>query len=176
MKLRGATNPYKWYYLKMKENQNERAIDTAFKLGILLKGIDGVLEVAGSIVLIILGKQGLNTFIQLITRHELAQDPRDFIANHLIKLGSSLSIHSFDSVTYFLLLHGLVKITIVILLFLKKIWAYPLAIVVFTIFGLYQIYQMTYAPSFLLLSLTILDFIVVILTYLEYRNLKIKAH
>ena len=54
----------------------------------------------------------------------------------------------------------------------RKLWSYPSAIVFFILFIIYQMYRYTHHHSAWLILLSILDVIVVMLTWLEYGNLK----
>ena len=55
----------------------------SFKIGILVKGIDGVLEIMGGILLVFLNPSRLNKLVVLLTQHELLEDPKAL--NKLIK-------------------------------------------------------------------------------------------
>jgi uncharacterized membrane protein len=57
-------------------------------------------------------------------------------------------------------------------LFRERLWAYPAAIVVFALFIAYQMYRYALGPSISMLVLSVLDVIVIALTWLEYRRLK----
>jgi uncharacterized membrane protein len=58
-------------------------------------------------------------------------------------------------------------------LLLKLRWAYPAAIVAFTLFVVYQLYRYSHTHSTALLALSALDAAVIALTWLEYRRLKV---
>jgi uncharacterized membrane protein len=57
-------------------------------------------------------------------------------------------------------------------LFRERLWAYPAAIIAFTLFIVYQMYRYVLEPSAAMLGLSVLDVIVIALTWLEYRRLK----
>ena len=69
-----------------------------------------------------------------------------------------------------LLLHGAVKVVLVIALLLNKLWAYPCMIVVLLIFIGYQLYRIALQPSAGLVLLTAFDVVIVALTWREYRR------
>ena len=69
-----------------------------------------------------------------------------------------------------LLLHGAVKVVLVIALLLNKLWAYPCMIVVLLIFIGYQLYRIALNPSAGLIALTVFDALIVLLTWREYRR------
>jgi len=66
--------------------------------------------------------------------------------------------------------HGVIKAVLVYALLKDKLWAFPWAIGVFTAFGIYQIYRYVVQPSGWLIALTILDVIVIALTWLEWQR------
>jgi uncharacterized membrane protein len=102
----------------------------------------------------------------------LSEDPKDAMANYLIREISKISASSQIFGSFYLLSHGVIKVFLVISLLQRRLWAYPAAIVFFTAFMLYQIYRYQLTHSLWLIFLTVLDFLVVIFTLLEYRNLK----
>lgn len=57
-----------------------------------MKGINGILEVIGGILLLFLSPERLNKIIRFITQNELSEDPNDFVMNHLVTLSQSFSI------------------------------------------------------------------------------------
>jgi len=65
-----------------------------------------------------------------------------------------------------------VKVLLVYALLRRYLWAHPTAIVVFTAFGMYQVYQVSFSHSLLLLALTVLDVVVIALTVWECRILR----
>jgi uncharacterized membrane protein len=55
---------------------------------------------------------------------------------------------------------------------MNKLWSYPAAIVVFTGFAIYQIYQLAQQNSLFLGIVTALDMVVVLLIVAEYRHVR----
>lgn len=157
-------------------NKKQKSIfHIGFEIGLLLKGIHGLLEVIGGILMYFLSPARLNGLTRFLTKHELSEDPKDVVANLLIQTSAKFSISmQYFAVLYFLS-HGIVKCILIFLLWKKKIWAYPLTIVVFILFIAYQIYRYTLTPSIFLIFLTILDLIMIALTIMEYKRLQIKA-
>lgn len=148
------------------------SIDKTFKITILLKGVNGLLEIIGGILLLIFNPAKVNFIVLFLTQNEISEDPNDIIANFLISLSQNFSINIQIFGSIYLLSHGIIKIFLVISLWKKKLWAFPLAIGIFLVFILYQIYRFNFNHSIGLIFLTILDIVVVVLTWLEYKNLK----
>ncbi len=143
-------------------------LDRAFAVGIILKGLDGVLEVVGGGLLLIISPTTIDQLSRTLTQHELSEDPHDFLATHLLHAAGSLTGSSLEFGAAYLLLHGVVKIVLVAALLRDKIWAYPWMIAFLIVFIVYQIYRMTFALSVGLVGLTAFDVVVVWLTYREY--------
>ena len=72
----------------------------------------------------------------------------------------------------YLITHGLSKVVLVIALWLNKLWAYPLTMVVFAIFCVYQMHRYTRTHSIWLVLLTIFDLFLIYLTWREYTQKK----
>jgi uncharacterized membrane protein len=68
--------------------------------------------------------------------------------------------------------HGLVKLFIVVSLWKERLWSYPVAILFFAAFAVYQTYRYTLDPSPGWVVLTALDGIVILLTWLEYLRVR----
>lgn len=152
--------------------KRESALHLVFDLGVVLKGIDGVLEVLGAGLLAFASPQAIASWVSALTAHELSQDPHDFIAIHLLAAARHLSVGEEAFASLYLLSHGVLKILLVWALLAKKLWAYPLAIGVFVAFAVYQTYRYTLTHSTGMIALTALDVVVIILTWIEYGRLK----
>jgi uncharacterized membrane protein len=143
-----------------------------FHVGIILKGIDGVLEIIGGFLVLIISPQTLNRIVYLLTQHELIEDPRDVVANYLIYAAKDFSVSDQLFGFSYLLSHGVIKIILIVSLWKRKLWSYPVAIIFFALFGVYQMYKyyLEHAPGWIVL--TVIDVFVIILTWMEYRDLK----
>jgi uncharacterized membrane protein len=140
----------------------------AFRAGITAKGVDGILETVGGVLLWFVKPSsfaGLRNF----WLHEISHSHHDFIAVHLLHLSQRLASSDPVFASFYLLSHGLIKVVLAIALWLNELWAYPLAIAVFGGFCVYQVYRYTYTHSEALLWLTVFDIGVVVLTWREYR-------
>jgi len=143
-----------------------------FEVGILFKGIDGGLELVGGLLLLLLSPAAINGIVFFFISGELREDPTDLVAN-LILHSTRTVIQSRTLASAFLLLHGVTKLLLVAALVSNRLWSYPAAIVMFTGFTTYQIYQLSHQPSLFLEIVTLLDIIVVLLIIAEYRHVKL---
>ncbi|WP_097025665.1 DUF2127 domain-containing protein [Clostridium peptidivorans] len=151
---------------------NRRNIHVGFHIGLILKGLYDIGEVLCGILLIFLTPERMSKLITLISKNELLEDPNDFVMNYLVSFSHVFSISMQHFTSYYLLSHGIVKVLILILLWKKKLWAYPLSCVMFTIFIILQTYRFSQTHSIMLLALTLIDILMIALTILEYRNIK----
>ncbi len=160
-----------WFnWVMPQESKNEQFIHKLFIWGVLLKAVDGVLEVVGGIALFFTG--ALASIAGVLIQNELIEDPHDFIASHLQDSLPALLAHSGWFASMYLLSHGVIKIGLAAGLLRDKPWAYPTAIVTFALFIVYQLYRYTFTHSLFLMLLTLLDVVVIWLTWHEYQYFK----
>jgi len=152
------------------ETGNTSVLDRTFRISVALKGLDGVLEVIGGIALLFVSPATLQSWARSLTAHELAQDPHDFVARHLLHSASQLSHSTTLFGAVYLLTHGIAKVVLVVAVLRGQLWAYPWMIALLGVFIVYQIYRLSYRISIGLLLLTLFDVFVVVLTVLEYRR------
>jgi uncharacterized membrane protein len=145
-------------------------LDKAFEVGILLKALDGTIEIIAGVLLLFINTATINKLALFLTQEELSQDPHDYIANHILQAAHHVSHGSLIFGSVYLLAHGLVKVVLVVEILRNRLWAYPGLIIVTSAFMIYQIYQFGYSGSITLLLLTIFDAVVVWLTVLEYNK------
>ena len=144
----------------------------AFRASIALKGIDSLIEVISGFVLLLVSSGRIYSFIYNLFVKELAEDPHDFIATHLVSLASQFSSSVKLFIAFYFLSHGIIKLGLLTGLWYEKIKLYPITIGIFVLFIVYQVYKYTISPSGWLIYLTILDLIFIGLAVLEYRHLK----
>ena len=146
----------------------------AFEIGIVLKGIDAVLEMIGGMMLLSYRTQALNAWVATLTQHELAEDPRDFLATHVFSFFTQLSVDAKTFGGLYLLSHGLVKVVLVWAILKKKMWAYPLLIAFLGAFAAYQGYRFAYSGSALMGLLGAFDVALALLAWREYRAIRLR--
>jgi uncharacterized membrane protein len=151
--------------------QPRTATDKAFRISLYLKGLDGLLELAGGILLLLISPEQVNHLARWLTQGELSQDPHDFIANHILKTAHHLTGSSLAFGAIYLLSHGIVKIFLVGMVLRDKLWAYIALIAVTALFVVYQVYRLVVDKfSVSLLLLTLFDLLIIYLTQNEYRR------
>jgi len=106
------------------------------------------------------------------TREKLTEDPRDFVATHLIAAAQNLTAATQSFCAFYLVSHGLIKIVLVAGLFREKFIAYPLSLIALGAFVVYQLYRYGYTHSFGLILLTLFDLVAIVLVWQEWRILR----
>ncbi len=161
--------------LNLPNNKTKHLLDEAFYTIIYLKGIDAILGIIAAFLLLIPSTFALKSFVVSITQEELREDPKDFVANFLRSVAARLSPQDQFFAFLYLFIHGAIKLFVVIALLRNKRWAYPLALVVFGLFLLYEIYRLITAPSWLVGVFALFDVFVIVTTALEYQTKKRQA-
>ncbi|MDE1925063.1 MAG: DUF2127 domain-containing protein [Patescibacteria group bacterium] len=154
----------------------EKYIHLVFDISLWLKGVFALSEIVAGVAAYFVSQQFLLGVVQWVTADEFAEDPHDAIANFLLHSVQNLSIGAQNFAAIYLLGHGIIKLWLIVGLLRKKLWYYPVAMVVFGLFIAYQLYRYTFTHSPLLLFITVLDLIVIGLTWHEYRYLRRTSH
>jgi uncharacterized membrane protein len=149
-----------------------RILHRFFEVGIIIKGVDGGLELIGGLLLVSLPPAAINRVVLFFVEGELKEDPTDLVANLLVQTTRS-AIEVRVPASVFLIAHGIVKLVLVGGLATNRLWSYPAAILVFAGFTIYQLYQLSQQYSMFLEVVTILDVVVVLLVIAEYRHMRI---
>ena len=151
---------------------NERRIHQLFTISVLIKGAHALIECIGGIALAVISTRAIVGFVDALTHEELLEDPNDFIATHLLRLAEGFTVSTQRFYAFYLLSHGIVKVFLVVGLLRRKLWAYPLSLVVLGLFIAYQVYRFSYTHGVGLIVLSIFDVIVMGLIWHEYRLLR----
>jgi uncharacterized membrane protein len=147
-----------------------KALDRTFEVGLILKGLDGALEVVGGILLLAVSPRAIQHLVRVLTSLELSEDPHGLIARYLLHTTGHLTGSTTLFGAIYLLSHGNAKVVVVALVLRHKLWAYPWLIVLLLAFIGYQLYRITAVRfSWGLTALTIFDIALVWLTWREYR-------
>lgn len=156
----------------MKIKSDKAIVYISFKVGLILKGLFALSEIFGGIVLIFLNPDRMNRLIDSISKNELYEDPQDLLMNYMVTYGHAFSISAQQFAVSYLLSHGIIKLVVILLLWKKKIWAYPLSIMLFIGFIFYQLIRYMSSHSIMLLILTVFDSIMIVLAVLEYKRIR----
>lgn len=145
-------------------------LDRVFAVGIIGKGLNGALELVGGVLLLLVSPDRIHRVVVALTQGELSEDPRDFVATHLLHTAAGLSADATLFGAIYLLIHGLVKVVLVAALLRDKLWAYLWMIGVLGVFIAYQLYRIVLDPTAGLIALTVFDVLIVGLTWRELKQ------
>ncbi len=144
-------------------------LNKSFKLTMIMKGVDGVLQMLGGVLLYCLKPSTLDHAVVLLTQRELSEEPRDWLALHLLSITQRLGdVKTFGAV--YLCVHGLFKIILAGSLLQGALWAYPAMIGYLLLFMAYQLYRFCISHALGWLLLTVFDAGVAWLAWLKYRT------
>jgi uncharacterized membrane protein len=152
------------------ESRREReALDTTYRVSLVLKGLDGLLETIGGVLLLVVAPDTWDRWARTLFAHELSQDPNDFVARDVLHITANLhATQTFGAV--YLISHGVAKLVVVGGLWKRRRWAYPFALVFLVGFVVYQLYRMTFDFSVGLLLPTVFDVFVIWLVWRDYQE------
>lgn len=150
----------------------ERRIHQIFEVSILLKGLNALIECVSGIAVAFISTQTIANIANFLTQEELIEDPRDFVATHLLSWAQNFSVGTKNFYAFYLLSHGIVKLFLVVGLLRNKLWAYPASLIVLGLFIVYQLYRFSYTHGAGLIALTVFDVFVMFLIWHEYSLIR----
>lgn len=148
-------------------------LDKTYEIGIVIKGVDGILELLGAALLIAVPPHYFESFAKWLTDIEAGSSGHGFISSHVLQIGHRLAEGHDVFGILFLLTHGLVKVVLVACLLRQKLWAYPFGMGALTLFLAYQLYEMVMRPTFGMGFLTVLDAIIIWLVWREWQQVRV---
>jgi uncharacterized membrane protein len=151
--------------------QAKDRLDRWFEIGIVLKGLNGAVELTAGLILAVVGPSRLRAFVIDFASPRVTANPNDLIAVEILRGTSALTAQTVQFAAIYLLAQGAVKLVLVVALLQNRLWAYPVMITVLVGFISYQLYRIVFvAPNPGLLVLTAFDSVILVLTWREYRR------
>lgn len=147
-------------------------LDKTYEIGLIVKAIDGTFELIGGILVLTLSRSTFLHITNFFAQEVFENNSDNFIAHAIEKTGHHLASGQTTFAALFLLTHGLVKVGLVTALLLNKLWAYPWALVILSLFLVYQIYLLITKPTFGMAFLTVLDAAIIYLVWREWQKVK----
>ncbi|SRR5712692_894118 len=149
----------------------ERKIEHLFfLLSVWSKGIAGLVETIGGLLLLCVHQAGLNALVIALTAPELAEDPTDRVATLLQRIVHELTADTKLFISGYLIVHGVIKVFLVAGLLGRRLWSYSVSLWFLAAFIVYQMYRFLFTHSLWLVALTVLDLIVAFLIWREYQE------
>ena len=162
----------RFFLLSTQVPSTERWVGLLFRVSLLFKALFSVLEIAGGIVGYLISQHTIVDFVTVVTQEQLTKDPDDRFAQYLIQAAGNLSLSSQHFAALYLLSHGVVKTILIVGLLRERLVYFPLSILAFSLFVVYQLFRYQTTHSIWLLLLTVVDIAIIALTAQEYRYLR----
>jgi uncharacterized membrane protein len=143
-----------------------------FRIAMAFKGIDGLVELVGGITLLLVSQAEVQKVIAAVVTRDLLGPPDGSLARHFVAGTAEFASGNRTFAVAYLLLHGVLKVGLVIALLRHWLPAYPVAIAVLGLFVVYELYRATQTGSVLLPVLAVVDVAVIALVVREYRALR----
>src|SRR5260370_7085268 len=124
-----------------------RILHRFFELGILIKGVDGGIELVGGLLLVFLSPVAINRVVFFFVEGELKEDPADLVANLLLHTTRSATEFRVPA-SVFLIVHGIVKLVLLAGLATNRLWSYPAATLLFAGSTIYHLYPLSHQYPF----------------------------
>jgi len=137
-----------------------------------LKGAHALIECIGGVALYLVSTGTIEALVNRATQEELLENPKDFVATHLLTAAQQFSVGTKTFYAFYLLSHGLIKVLLVVGLLRNQLWSYPASLVALAGFIAYQVYRFSYTHSVGLILLTVFDLIVMALIWHEWRLMR----
>ncbi|MDQ4092510.1 MAG: DUF2127 domain-containing protein [Actinomycetota bacterium] len=143
-----------------------------FKAALLVKGVDGAVELIGAVALLVVSGATVQRLVAEVLSRDLLGPPDGSLARHFVAdTAEFASGHRTFAVVY-LGLHGVVKLVLVVALLRRWLPAYPIAVVVLGTFVVYEVYRATHTGPVLLPLLAVLDIAIIVVIVWEYLLLR----
>jgi len=153
----------------------EKRIHQAFVVSLAIKAADAILELSVALLLALVDVRVLSNAVVRLVAKELVHHPDDRLANWIARWAESFSIDAKTFAVLYLAIHGVIKLILVVGLWRNQAWAYPVSLVAFTLFIVYQLHRFMFTHSPFLIVLTVFDLVVIYLVWHEWRMRKARG-
>ena len=154
------------------KNLPARILHLLFEASLAIKGLLCSIETLSGLGLLVTPNPLVARLVYWLTHHNLTADPNDTMAAWTRRAVEQFPVHIQAFYGWYLLAHGGLKLAMVIMLWMRVLWAYPAAMVVLIGFVIYQLSEFVHSGSPVLLLLAFFDLFMVGLIWQEYRVLK----
>lgn len=148
----------------------DRVGHVIFVVTLLGKGLLGAFQIAAGVAILMGLSQHLPAMAHWLVGAELAADPDDWIARHIVNLARSFPPSEIAFYAIYFLAHGALHLGVVVALLAGALWAYPAAIATLVGFIVYQGVEWLHVGGIVLPVLTLIDVVVIYLTLREWRS------
>lgn len=146
-----------------------------FEMSLAIKGLLTAAETLAGLGLLLAPNPLVARLVYWLTHYEIAERPGDTMAAWTQRAVQQFPFATQHFYGWYLMLHGGLKLTMVIMLWARVLWAYPVAMVVLAGFVTYQLAEFVHSGSPLLLLLAFFDLFMIVLIGQEYKALRANA-
>lgn len=150
--------------------EKRKTVHQVFKTITILKGIHAIIEILLGFTLLILSKEFISKGIIFLVERRLAGDPSNFIAQYISQFGIDLSLGIKLFFSLYFIIHGIVNLSLVYSIIKKPSFAYPISILVFIGFLIYETYSYFILASLWLFFIALFDLLFIGLLFYEYNH------
>ena len=163
--------------MNAESRRTRTVVDRLYAVGVSIKGVDGVIELIAGLLLWI-SPTLVHTVLTGVAGEAGEGNSAVFrwVAQYVARMDTDLAQSGLAFLTVFLITHGAVKVALVYCLLRKWHRAYPSALVILTAFLVYQLYAFVRTPTLGMGLFTVLDCVIIVLVYKEYRELKLRKN
>ena len=161
---------------RLQQMRGSKWFDRLYMVTVAVKGFDGLVELLAGLVLLIAPSE-LHKLLSFLTG-EARESSHQFmhqLAQYIAHVDTDVARGGLGIVVLFLVIHGVVKLSLVYALLRRILWAYPYALGVLVLFLVYQVYVCIVQPSVSMMLFALLDAIIVWVVWGEWRKLAREA-
>lgn len=146
--------------------------DKLFLAAVLIKGLDGAVQLIGAIVLAFLPPDAINRLAHAVVTRDLVGPPEGPLAGHFEEAVRHFADGNRTFVIAYLLLHGAIKLVLVIALIRQILPMYPVAVAALSAFVVFEVLRAVQTRSIVLPLLAAVDVAIIVLVVKEYLELR----
>ncbi len=143
-----------------------------FEMSLAIKFVLTGAEALAGLGLLLIPNALIAGLIYWLTHFEIAENPTDTMAAWTLLAVEQFPVSTQDFYALYLIAHGGIKQGMVVMLWMRILWAYPAAIVILSGFVGYQLFEFHHSGSPMLLLLALFDLFMIGMIWQEYKALK----
>jgi len=141
-----------------------------FIISLVITGLIGILQIFSGAGVYFTSITKITQWIDSTFLKETLKHPSSPVSQYITQTITSytISVSAKNMTVAWLFIHGTTNTAITYFALRKKLWIYPIAIAIFSILGLYQIYLFVLNPTIPLFIFALFGTLIAILTIIEY--------
>ena len=150
-------------------------VHRAFWLSLFLKGLDGLLQLLGGIVVLFFEPGTLGKTYRYLTRFLMGHRTDNPEAQFIRDAAHSFHMSTEILVFVYLVSHGIIKVLLVYGLLKERLWVFPAALAGFGFFLVLEIFRISQHFYWAIAALMCIDVFVITMVILEWKKVKRQA-